>query len=260
MPPGSAIEMEETMMKSKGFAALAACALAFFALSGCVSLSNAGVIRLMSKVALVSVTSNADVEWAGDDEKSGGLGKGLLNIASNKSKATDEKVAAVLSRADVLVDEAESVLYKGLANAPSIQFIPKHVLFKSAAYSNAREIVGANMTMLKPEGYRFIPAGAKELPAALETELGAKGTLYAALDFSKAMKTGLGRSGVMVARVSMTVSCIDPKGKTVFWKNYRAASDDTIPVVVGVYDPFKLNDLMKEAIKKACSSFIADLK
>jgi hypothetical protein len=251
--------MEELMMKSKGIAALLA--LSLLALSGCVSMSNPGVIRLMSKVALVSVTSNADVEWAGDDDnKSGGLGKGLLNIASNKSKASDEKVAAVLSRADVLVDEAESALYKGLANAPSIQLISKHILFKAAAYSNAREIIGANMAMLKPEGYRFIASGAKELYSGLESELGAKGTLHAVFDFSKSMKTGLGRSGVMVARVNLMVSAIDAKGKTVFMKSYRAASDDTIPVVVGVYDPFKLNDLMKDAIKEVCASFIADVK
>jgi hypothetical protein len=252
--------MEEMMLKSRRIAALAVSALALFAFSGCVSLSNPGVIRLMSKVALVSVTSNSDVEWAGDDEKSGGLGKGLLNIASNKSKGADEKVAAVLSRADVLVDDAESVLYKGLSSAPSIQLVSKQALFKSVAYSTAREIAGASMTMLKPEGYLFVASPVKELSAGLDSELGAKGSLFATFEFSKAMKTGIGKSGVMVARATLRVSAVDAKGKMVFSKFYSASSDDTIPVVVGVYDPFKLNDLMKDAVKEVCASFIADLK
>ncbi len=140
------------------------------ALVGCASVADPAVLADMSAVAVVSVVSNADIEWYGERSNTGLLGN-IANVASNQGQKADAATAAVLSRADVLVDLADRALLSALGSTGRV--LGKDAVLATAAYQGAKEAESKGLAVLKAAGYRFVSVRDAELATTLASEAGA---------------------------------------------------------------------------------------
>ncbi len=245
--------------------ALSALALSALAFSGCVSLNDPSILRSLSKVALVSVTSNSDIEWSEDKydedkESSGGLLKGVANLLSNEGKKVDPAASAILARADVVIEQAGALLEDGLASSGAFKAAAKEDVVESDSYAGARDEPIVGVSSLKPLGYKFVKMNDKRLFSGLNAEIGSNGFIFASFEFEKTMMSGIGMSGAMTAKVILNISVVNAEGKVVFMDTYEAMGDANIPVVAGVYDPLALAEDLKAATRNACLKFLAAIE
>ncbi len=254
------------MMKSPLPAlALSALGLSALALSGCVSLSDPSVLKSMSTVALVSVTSNSDIEWSEDKneedgESSGGLLKGVANLLSNEGKKVDPAASAILARADAVIEQAGKLLEEGLSSSGAVKAVAKEEVVGSDSYAGARDEPLVGVSSLKPQGYKFVQMNDKRLFSGLNAEIGSNGFIFASFEFEKTMMSGIGKSGAMTAKVILNITVVNAEGKVVFMDSYEAMGDANIPVVAGVYDPLVLAEDLKAATRNACVKFLAAIE
>jgi hypothetical protein len=227
--------------------------------SGCASVSSMKALAGTPRIAIVSVGSNGDIGWQGDEDSGGGLVSGLGNLASNSGTKVNSETAALLSRADTLIDEAEAAFTAAMGRVRSTAILPKAAVLGSKAYAAAQEQELLGLARLKPAGYRFVNGMDKKLASALKAETGADGIMSADFTFEKAMKTGIGKNGSMRAGVTLTISVLSASGKRVLGKTYYSASKKELPVLAGIYDPAALGQAFSEAIGLACAKCVDDL-
>jgi hypothetical protein len=244
----------------KKIASILILVVAALCLAACVSYANPKALSALPKLAIAGLQSNSEISWYGDDDsKKGGLVSGVANLMSNSGKKVDDTTAAFLERADGLVAEAEATLASKLSAARGSGFVPPAVILPSDPYKTAKETKIIGLSLLKPDGYRFVDASDKALPVRLKRELGVDGVLYATFGFQKRMWAGVGKNGSMTSYVTLQVVGVDGAGKMVFNKFYSYTGKARLAVVADIYDPLKLKESFSESIASVCDLFVSDL-
>jgi hypothetical protein len=237
---------------------LAAASILALLLAGCATVSSPKGLSRLAKIGVTSVTSNDEVTWYGEQGASGLL-VAAANLAASSAKKADANAATLLSRADVLVVEADAILRETLAASKAGALVPKDKILATAAYAKAKEKKGMGMAILKPADYKFIDLKDTALAKGLAAEAGVDGSVLAFFQFNKVMKSGVAKNGAMGAFVMLNVQVLDATGKMVFSKSYSATGSETLPVVAGIYDVEKLKAGFAQTTKAVCEAFASDL-
>lgn len=218
--------------------------------AGCAGLGRQRETDLSAHLPLgvVTVVSNYNIYW--DDEDHG---------SSDRPKKNETPERTRVSRADTIISDAEAILQQSFADAGITALVPKSVIIESQAYKNAKlRRAWNNKRTVLAEGYGPINYGDKDFAVALAAETGVKAGLYFIFDFSKAMASGIGKSGTFRAQVYMKVVVVDATGKILYKRNRFVASGDRIPVSFRHFNQDELVDLFRSAIANACYLFIQE--
>ena len=240
-------------MKKIGLIILAAVLMCF--LGSCVSSGMAALRTQRDPIALVSLVSNREINWKGeeavDPDKVGPITKRALRA---------EPGSSVTSFAEELIYTAENLFRDTMAGSGIIYLAEKEKVLQSRAYQEARlSRHQVSRKMATPAGYRLIDFRDKNFSVSLAEETGIQRSLYVEFDFAKAMTSGLGKNGNCQAVLDMTILVLDARGKTVLNKIYTLGSRDSIKVSSGVYSENGLMDLLTSAISDACYEFLDQL-
>jgi hypothetical protein len=218
--------------------------------AGCASFGYQRETDLSSHLPLgiVTVLSNYNIYW--DDEDPG---------SSNRPQKNETPERTRISRADTLIYDAEAILQQSFADAGITALVPKGTIIESQAYKNAkRRRAWNNKRTVLAEGYEPVNYGDKDFAAALAEETGVKAGLYFIFEFSKAMASGIGKSGTFRAQVYMKVVVVDAVGKILYKKDRFVASSDKIAVSFRYFNQDELIDLFRSTIANACYLFIQE--
>jgi hypothetical protein len=93
-----------------------------------------------------------------------------------------------------------------------------------------------------------------------EAETGINSTMFIDFEFTKAMVSGIGKTGNCRPEASMRVTIKNIQGQTIRLKTYRAGSDGNAKVSSGVYSQSEMMNLLQEAITNVCYNFLDDLE
>jgi hypothetical protein len=218
--------------------------------AGCAGLGYHRETDLSSHLPLgvVTVLSNYNIYW--DDEDPG---------SSDRPEKNETPERTRISRADALISDAEAILQQSFADAGIRAVVPKSAIIESQAYKNAkRRSAWANKRTVMAEGYEPIDYRDKNFAAALAEETGVRAGLYFIFDFSKAMSSGIGKSGTFRAQAYMTVVVVDATGKILYKQNRFVTSANKIPVSFRRFNQDELTDLFRSTIANACYLFIQE--
>jgi hypothetical protein len=218
--------------------------------AGCASLGYQRETDLSSHLPLgiVTVLSNYNIYW--DDEDIG---------SSNRPKKNETPEKTRVSRADKLILDAEAILQQSFADAGITEVVSKDTIIKSQAYKDAkRRFLWNNKRTVFAEGYEPINYGDKKFAVALAEETGVKAGVYIIFDFSKAMASGIGKSGTFRAQVNMTVIIVDSTGKILYMRDRFVTSADKIQVSFRYFNEAELIDIFRSTIANACYLFIQE--
>ena len=222
--------------------------------TGCVS-SGKVIIEQRDPIALVSVVSNWDINWKGEEPTN----PNVFSIIGNSTLRGDPDMTLV-SNADELINTAETLFRNTINASPIINLAEKETALSSRAYRESRTNEPARNTRVKPADYRFVNFRDKNFPAALAGETGIKRVMFVQFDFTKSMLSGLGKNGNGRADVDMTVLILDSNGKTLYNRKFTSWSESTIRVTGGVYSQTGLMELFEEAITNTCNEFLSRLE
>ncbi|MDR2738728.1 MAG: hypothetical protein LBB68_02720 [Treponema sp.] len=199
-------------------------------------------------LGLVTVLSNYNIYW--DDEDPG---------SSNRPRKNETPEKTRISRADVLINDAEAILMQSFADVGITALIPKEKIIESQAYANAkRNRSWNNKRTVLANGYEPINYKDKNFAAALAEETGVKAGIYIVFDFSKSMTSGIGKTGHFLAQMYMKVIVVDESGRILYKKDRFVASDDSIRVSFRAFNQEELLDLFRSTIANACYLFIQE--
>jgi hypothetical protein len=218
--------------------------------AGCASLGYQRETDLSSHLPLgiVTVLSNYNIYW--DDEDPG---------SSNRPQKNETPERTRISRADKLIVDAEAILQQSFADAGITEVAPKDTIIESQAYKDAkRRFLWNNDRTVLPEGYEPINYGDKRFAMALAEETGVKAGVYIIFDFSKAMASGIGKSGAFRSQVYMTVVIVDATGKILYRRDRFVTSADKIQVSFRYFNEAELIDIFRSTIANACYLFIQE--
>jgi hypothetical protein len=112
---------------------------------------------------------------------------------------------------------------------------------------------------MQPKGYRFINSSDKTFAEKLAAETGINSSMFIEFEFTKAMTSGIGKSGSCRAEVSMRVTMKNALGQTIRLKTYFAVGFENTKVSSGVYSQSELMNLFREAIANVCNVFLDDM-
>jgi hypothetical protein len=218
--------------------------------AGCAGFGRRQETDLSSHLPLgiVTVLSNYNIYWEDEDPGS-----------SDPPEKNENPERTRISRADVLISSAEAIVQQSFADAGIRSVVPKNVIIESQAYKNAkRRRAWDNKRTVIAKGYEAVDYGDANFAGALAEETGVKAGLYFIFDFSKAMASGIGKSGTFRAQVYMKVVVVDAAGTILYKKDRFVASDNRIPVSFRRFNQNELIDLFQSAIANACYLFIQE--
>jgi hypothetical protein len=199
-------------------------------------------------LGIVTVLSNYNIYW--DDEDPG---------ASNRPRKGETPEKTRVSRADVLIDDAEAILMQSFADVGITALVPKETIIESRAYANAKRYrPWNNKGMIPARGYQPVSYRDKEFAAALAAETGVKAGVYIAFDFSKSMASGVGKTGTFRTQLNMKVIVVDDTGRILYKRDRFVASDDSIRVSFRAFNQEELLDLFRSTVASACYLFIQE--
>ncbi|AEF85730.1 hypothetical protein TREPR_0138 [Treponema primitia ZAS-2] len=199
-------------------------------------------------MGIVAVVSNYNIYWDDEDPTS-----------SDRPGKNENPEKTKISRADVLIEDAEAILRQTFVDLGVSNIVPKEKILESQAYKNAPLLrAWKNKNTLSATGYRPINYKDKNFAAALAAETEIKAGLYISFDFSKVMASGMGKSGTFRTQVNMKVIIVDERGKIVYNKNRLVISDDKIRVALRVFNQEELLDLFRSTLANACYLFLQE--
>jgi len=218
--------------------------------AGCASSARA-IVEQRDPIALVSVASNWDIPWKGEEATN----PNALIIIGSSALRNDPDMTLV-SNADSLIDTAETLFRENIDSTNPISLADKETVLSSRAYREARTNEPARNNRSTPDGYRYVNYRDKAFPAALAGETGVSRVMFVVFDFSKSMYSGLGKNGECRANVDMNVIILDNGGKILYNRTFSSWSSSKIKVSGGVYSQTGLMQLFEEAINEACAMFL----
>ena len=233
-------------MKNAGLIFLAAVLVCLG--TGCAS-SGKTVLRTQREpIALVSVASNWDINWKGEDSLDPDTVIGLAKRSLRK-----DPDLTFITNAEELINTAEAVIREIMTGPAVISLAEKDRVLFSQAYRNARinkrRIIREEV---KPDNYLFVDHRDKNFPSALAAETGIQRTMYVDFNFTKFMATGFAKMGTLRAEVEMAVQILDVSGKTIYKKTVTMGSSSTSKVSNGAYLQTELLSLFEDTIIDVC--------
>ncbi|WP_232616724.1 hypothetical protein [Treponema primitia] len=217
---------------------------------GCAGLRYQRETNLSSHLPMgvVTVLSNYNIYW--DDEDPGSSNRPTKNENPEKTK---------VSRADVLITDAEAILMQSFADVGITAIVPKDQITGSQAYAKAkRNSLWNNKGFTLANGYDPINYRDKNFALALAEETGVKAGVYIVFDFSKNMSFGIGKTGYFRAQLYMQVIVVDETGRILYKRNRVVTSDNRIRVSHRTFNEPELLDLFRSTIANACYLFIQE--
>ena len=229
--------------------------------AGCVS-SGKAIVEQKAPIALVSMISNRDINWKGEEPTN----PNTFSIFGN-SALRDDPDMTLVSNADDLINTAETLFRAAIDASPLINLAEKETVLSSRAYREAKTNESARNSLVKPSpggtingDYRFINFRDKSFPAALANETGIGRVMFVEFNFTKSMYSGFGKNGDGRADLDMRIIILDSAGKTLYNKTFSSWSMSTIRVTGGVYSQTGLMELFDSAIINACRDFLDQLE
>ena len=238
----------------KGMFFFLAIGLLFFG-SGCASSSKAALVSYTDPMALVSVVSNWDINWKGEEPEN----INLIGPLINRALKSDPGLAYV-SNAEELVNVAETTFSNIISGSNRLKLAEKDTVLSSQAYKNAainkRHV---NNKLITPDNYRLIDYRDKAFFSALARETGLKRSMFVEFNFTKAMTSGFAKVGDCEADVEMLVIVLDNQGKTVYRNTFNEWSFSRIRVTSGAYLEAELMELFKLVLDDISFDFLAHI-
>jgi len=232
------------------------------AVLGCLGTSclTAGKEILFSQretIALVSVVSNWDIKWKGEEPTN----PRLVATTTRRTLRSDPDLT-LISNAEELINTAEELIRDTMADSGGlINLAEKETVLLSRAYQDARlNKYQINREDVSPAGYRLIDYRDKNFSPALAAETGIQRSMFVEFKFTKAMYNGVGKSGNAGADVEMKILILDAQGKTLYIKTFSIGSISTIKVSDGMYSQSGLISLFESVIGDACYEFLYHLE
>lgn len=228
-----------------------------FLLPACASLGKSKDFSPHAPMGLVSVISNYDINWAGEQTiKTGG---DFTDFVREKLGIQRDGATVRISNAETLVNEADSLLQKAISAAEIFRLEDKARLVRSETYAWGGSGRKPKMAgMISAEDYKPLSHRDKEFAAKLAEETGIHSLLYITFTFNKEMFSGLGKNGKCRATVLLSATLINPAGKILYRKDIETYSQDRIAVTNGAYIDEELMELFREATAQACARFVHD--
>lgn len=228
--------------------------LPLFLGAGCVS-SGKVLVAQKDPIALVSIVSNGDINWEGEDSTDPGRAGPLTNRTLRQNPEL-----TIVTNADELIVTAETLFRNAVNNSGAINLAEKEPVVNSRAYGNAREnAVQIFDEMATPPGYRLINFRDKNFPPALAEETGIQRCMFVEFDLTREMASGIGKNGSCRAKVEMKVFVLDARGKKLYEKVHSLSSLDAIKVSNGAYLESELLGLFEPTITELCGEFLSQL-
>jgi hypothetical protein len=222
---------------------------------GCATFGKGRELSSYAPVGIVYVASNYDINWHGEEPAVSDESNYLFDNIFSKRRA---ETMTRISKADGLVNEADTLLRKTLSDSGIAAFAEKESMINSRSYTEAKTNRRLERKeFVKAEGYRFINFRDKAFPGALARETGINSTMYVTFNFTKVMASGIGKRGTMRAQVATTALIIDASGKTLYNTTRTLKSADKISVSGGFYDEDELTELFRATISDACYDLVS---
>ena len=245
-------------MKRAGFILFIA-GIAGFVLLGtsCASAGREALIYDVKPIALVTVVSNVDINWRTGERAN----PNLVGSATRRTLRADSDLA-IISTAENLISTAERLFRDSMAASGGlIDLVDRETVFNSRAYQEA-ELNRRRMSRehALPAGYRLIDPRNRDFPQALAAETGIQRTMFLEFTFSKAMRSGFGRTGTGGADVDMRVVILNDEGRTLYSRTFSMGSRGTVSVSNGVYSESGLMSLFESVILDASFEFLYHLE
>jgi len=245
-------------MKKAGFVLLrtAVALLLTLTAASCVTPGKTAVLADMQPIALVSVVSNWDINWHGEDA----VNPDFIGSGTRRALRADPDLT-VAANAEELINTAEGLVRKIMPRTGLLVFADKDAVFAAAAYREASlNIRRMSSPYVIPNDYRLINPRNKNFPRALAEETDVQRSMFVEFDFFKTMRSGFGKNGQMGALIEMRVLIVDASGQTVFTRSSSVSSRDTIAVSNGRYSRSGLMTLLESAITDALFDFLDHLE
>ena len=237
-------------MKIAGFVLLVVGLVCFG--TGCVTPETATLLSQDDPIALVSVVSNWDINWKGEDP----VNPRLIGSVARRALRANRDMTLILN-AEELINTAERLFRESMAELNLVNLAEKETVLRSRAYQEAQlNKYQVNRGAVTPTDYRLVDFRYKRLPQALAAETGIQRIMFLEFNFTKAMRSGFGKNGNGGAELDMRVLILDSKGKTLYSKTFALGSRSTIGVSNGIYSRSGLTELFETAIGDICYEFL----
>ena len=206
-------------------------------------------------IALVSVLSNYDINWKGEEP----LESPTSGSALRRLLGADEDWV-IFTRAHHIIDEADEIIRTTLEQSPFITFAPKDEVFRSRSYNEAQlnPFIESD-NLITPSGYRTIFHRDNNFLSAFARETGIGRSLFITLELTKEMSSGFAKNGNCRALVAMNLMLKDERGRTLFNQTFNTRSWGQTRVTSGAYSQDDFLDLVRSAITEACMVFLDTL-
>jgi len=208
-------------------------------------------------IALVSVVSNWDINWHGEDP----VNPNLAGSTTRRALRADPDLA-ILSNAEELINTAETLIRDSMiASGGLIILADRDTVIHSRAYQNAQlNRRRMNREHVLPAGYRLIDPRDRDFPQALAAETGIQRSMFVDFTFTKQMRSGFARTGNASADVEMRVLILDENGRTMYSRAFSLGSRGRVSVSNGMYSRSALMALFETVIIDACFEFLYHLE
>ena len=219
--------------------------------TSCATSGKAALLEQNDPIALVSVISNRDVNWKGEEPTN----PDAMGFVVDRRLRRDPDMTAI-TEADELINQAEVIFRETISTSPLINLADRETVLQSHAYQDAKERNFPNRNVVKPYAHRFINFKDKDFPAALAAETGLQRSMFVEFNLTKSLYSGVSFAGSCRAEVDMTVIVLDAKGKIIYRKTISLPGRVPVKTSSGVYSQSEFISAVQEAITDICYEFV----
>jgi len=245
-------------MKKVSFVLFALFSIGFVFLgTSCATPGREILLTDVRPVALVSVVSNWDINWQGQDA----VNPNLVGSTIRRSLRADPDMA-ILTNAEELINTAERIFRESMiASGNLIPLVDRDTVLNSRAYQEAPlDRRRMNREHVLPADFRLVDPRDRNFPQALAAETGIERSMFIEFNFTKLMRSGFARTGNASAEVEMRVLILDADGRTMYSRTFALGSRGRVSVANGMYSRSALMALFESAIVDICFDFVDHLE
>jgi len=225
--------------------------------AGCATPGRELLLTDVRPIALVSVVSNLDINWQGQEP----VNPNLAGSSTRRAIRADPDLTLV-SNAEELITTAERLIRESMtASGNLIILAERDTVLHSRAYREAElDTRRMNREHIMPAGYRLVSPRDRAFPPALAAETDIQRSMFIDFTFTKSMRSGFARTGNASADVDMRVLILDDTGRTMYSRTFSLSSRGRLSVSNGMYSHSALMALFESAIIDASFEFLYHLE